>query len=259
MLEKDNNLDFRQLLQKELVTRIAKNPSYSLRSFARTLFIEPSSLSRILRGERNLTRSMLHRLANRLEMNPETIEKYEAQHFKDPKPPTLTKEPRRFEALSEAQFHVFSHWYCYAILELTRLSDFDSAPRAIAKRLGISVNQVNFAIERMIEVGMLKVSEEGKLAVDTTNRTTTNRADTSAALRKYQRQILEKAMAVLALVPYEARDQTGMTMAISKARLKEAKNKIQKFRRELSEYLEADPKKDAVYHLSISLFPLTEE
>src|ERR1700722_13528593 len=40
--------DFRKFLQQELARRCAKNPGYSLRAFATSLQINPSTLSHIL-------------------------------------------------------------------------------------------------------------------------------------------------------------------------------------------------------------------
>ncbi len=252
------SMDFRRHLQSELVLRCQKNPQYSLRSFAKLLGVEPSSLSRILRGQRNLTRTMLYRLAMRLDMDSKQIEQFETQHFSEPLPSREPKEKRVFRPLSESHFHI-SEWYCYALLELTRLEDFDPRPKSIAKRLGISVSQANIAIERLTEAGMIKVGPQGKIEEDTENRTTTLFQNTTEALKKAQRDLLAKASEAMDSVDFEKRDQSSMTMAISQSKIRQAKLKIQKFRRELSQYLEADPRKDAVYHLSISLFPLTLE
>lgn len=42
--------EFRALLRQELVRRSAKNPSYSLRSFAKSLGVNHATLSSILAG-----------------------------------------------------------------------------------------------------------------------------------------------------------------------------------------------------------------
>jgi transcriptional regulator with XRE-family HTH domain len=46
---------FRTVLQTERERRRAVNPRYSLRSFARDLSVDHSTLSQILRGKRRLT------------------------------------------------------------------------------------------------------------------------------------------------------------------------------------------------------------
>ncbi len=54
------------------------------------------------------------------------------------------------------------------------------------------------------------------------------------------------------------RDVSGMTMAVSKERLAEARKMIRDFRRRISGYMEGG-KRNAVYRLNIQLFPLTQE
>src|SRR3984957_9168996 len=54
--------DFRMILQRELLLRCERNPQYSLRSFAKSLQIDPSTLSQILRGKRSITASLLQKL-----------------------------------------------------------------------------------------------------------------------------------------------------------------------------------------------------
>ena len=48
-----------------------------------------------------------------------------------------------------------------------------------------------------------------------------------------------------------------MTMAINKEKLPEAKERIKKFRRELSQFLNEGETNNEVYNLSISLYPVT--
>ena len=51
MKEKTVYKDFRLYLQNEFVRRANKNPSYSLRSFARSLEVNDSTLSKLLSGK----------------------------------------------------------------------------------------------------------------------------------------------------------------------------------------------------------------
>ena len=56
----------------------------------------------------------------------------------------------------------------------------------------------------------------------------------------------------------ERRDQTSMTMAIDTKLLPQAKEKIKKFRRDMDRLLQSSDTKDEVYHLSVSLYPVTK-
>lgn len=67
--------DIRQLLKRELKRRVLGNPSYSLRAFARSLHISRSFLSLLLKGERSVSNSMLFKIAERLRLDQNQIEK----------------------------------------------------------------------------------------------------------------------------------------------------------------------------------------
>jgi len=60
-------MSFRDILTQELRRRKAVNHRYSLRAFARSLQMDPSTLSKILRGKRELSMSTAFRVANYLE------------------------------------------------------------------------------------------------------------------------------------------------------------------------------------------------
>ena len=66
--------------------------------------------------------------------------------------------------------------------------------------------------------------------------------------------LIEKS---LESTPLDKQDFSMVTVAISKAKLPEAKARIKAFRRELAAFLDAGSK-DEVYNLSMYLFPLTK-
>jgi hypothetical protein len=240
---KCDNQDFRHLLQQEFISRCRKNPSYSLRAYARALKIQPSPLSAILRGKRPITRKMKHRLGFSLGLKPEEFA-YEASSV---------------QKIELDTFAIISDWYHFAILELTRVKSFRPDPNYIAKVLGVSRTQVEIAMGRLERVGLLKI--EGKRWIDMTNNGfATNIHDdlTTEAARRLQKQILEKSIQALEDIPIAERDHTSMTMAIHSGDLKKAKNKIRRFRRELCKQLERNPNPTHVYHLNISLYPVSK-
>ena len=67
---------FGAVLRAELTHRCARNPSYSLRAFARTLDVDHATLSQILRGRRALTRETIVQLGQRLGLDPARLEAF---------------------------------------------------------------------------------------------------------------------------------------------------------------------------------------
>ncbi len=248
--------DFRLFLKEEFARKCKRNPKFSLRAFASLLEIESSALSKILNGKRRLTPQMVMRLGKKLNLGPKELSRFSIvpnQNYGD----TSYLE---FQQLTLDQFSVIADWYHYAIHELVKLNSFKSNTQWISKTLKISIAEASSATERLIRLGYLEKTENGQLVNKSGPLTTVGNKFSGVAFRKLQKQILEKALEALEEIPMDKRSQTSMTMAISTKKLNQAKKKIDKFRRELSEFLEEDQNSlDAVYHLGISLYPVTKD
>ena len=245
--------EFRLFLQQELSRRCKKNPYFSLRAFARTLDVEVSSLSKILNGKRSLSKNMLHRISSQLGLPPDRVSYYEGKL-------QLRKQSKKkieFTQLTLDTFTVISDWYHYAILELVTVESFKSNRAWIAKTLGITVSEVNFAVERLQRLGMLSINGEDWRQCSG-HLTTIGSNFAESALQKLQSQILHQAQESLHLTKIEKRDQSAMTMSIDSNKITEAKQRIKQFRREMCEFLQSSTQKDEVYQLSISLFPVSK-
>jgi uncharacterized protein (TIGR02147 family) len=246
--------EFRFFLQEELIRRCKRNPRFSLRAFARALDVEASALSKILNGKRALTRRMLHRMSEQLGLGPDQVSEFERIL---PNTRSGTRRAQRtegdFRQVSVDVFNAISDWYHYAILELLTVRGFQPNAQWIARAVGISVSETNFAIERLERLGLLEQLPDGSWRAG--QMTTTGSNYTAAAFRKLQKQILLQASDAVDSVPLELRDQSSMTMAVRLDRLPQAKDKIRAFRRELCAFLQEGGTHDEVYQLTISLFP----
>jgi uncharacterized protein (TIGR02147 family) len=90
------------------------------------------------------------------------------------------------------------------------------------------------------------------------NSNTLDSKSTSIAMRKYQKQILEKSIEALEALPRTDRDHTSMMVCGNQKDLAKAKEMITSFRRKLAEFLQRkNSAGDNVYQLSISIFPIT--
>ncbi len=158
-------------------------------------------------------------------------------------------------------FRVVADLHHYAILALTQTEGFRERradTKAIAAALDISETEAKLAVERLLKLELLRVNPRGVLEPSQGGFTTADKTTTNAALRKHQRQSLEKALHSLENDPIEARSMTSMTMAIDPARLPEAKRLIEDFTQKLSQFLE-NGQSTSVYQLGIALFPLQKK
>ncbi len=240
---------FRLFLQSEFRRRRRVNPSYSLRAFARFLGLESSRLSKILHGKRPASAKLIPELGHRLGLRQEQIFHFLAK----------SKDRPSYQQLSLDLFQTIEDWRHYALLELMKLETFRPHPSWIAKVLQVSLPEVREYIERLERVGLLSTRPEWSDLSAGFSTHIISEQETTQAHRRTQKEILALAAHALDEVPMEMRDQSSMMMATSHKKLKEAKKRITKFRRELCDFLEDTDQKDSVYQLSISLFPLVQD
>lgn len=236
------NSEFRARLQDEFSRRLRANERYSIRAFANHLGLDSSTLSQILAGNRSLSAKKI-----------ESISIKAGLHSPTKKTETTASN---YSQVSVDMFSIVSDWYHYALLDLTLLKSFKSDAKWIARKLGISVAEAIGAIERLKRVGMLK-EEKGRLVKAEAFYTNYSEGVTAAALKEYQRQVIKKSLHAVDNCQQERKDITSMTIAADSRKLKEAKERIKKFRRELCAFLE-DGDRDSVFHLALQLYPVTE-
>lgn len=242
--------DFRSFLQEELLRRCRKNPGYSLRSFARVLKIDASSLSQMIRGKRKLSISTIERLSQNLNLEPHQISQFKLKG--DSLKRKVLKE------LSTDAFNIIADWYHHALLELPRMKDFEPNPKWAARVLGTTVTEIHMALERLQRVGLLRIEKDQSWTVLSPNNTgVTNMDSTSIARRQLQSQVLSMAIRALDENSIEERKNVSVTFAMNSRLLPKAKKRIDHFRQDLCAALDEGGPYDQVYHLAIALYPVT--
>lgn len=193
---------------------------------------------------------MIRKLCAQLDIGPAELGSFSA-----------TEGPLNYNELSLDTFTAISEWYHDAILELTRIKGFRPEPKVIAKQLGITVMEVHAAIERLQRLELLEITKSGKGEIWTDisgdNHTSLAPDFTSAALRKYQKKVLELSLNALETVPRTEREHVSNMLAVRKSDLPKVKKEIDSFRWTLTRFLQrrgSEP--DDVYQLAISFFPI---
>ncbi len=277
MIFEHNN--YRAYLKSTLVERISKNPAYSLRAFAKTLGIQPSQLSEIYSGKKNLSLQAALKTAKKLGLNQKetdylcTLVQYEAtksEELKSSLNERLKQLNEKYELrdLSIDVFKAISDWYHIPILEMSTLhctlSDLQGAnppgfqftPDKIAKRLGITVHEASAAIERLERLELLeKDKKRGYRKVHSNALFKSNKPNT--ALRLFHKQMLEKAIESLESQTPQEKYIGSQTFSIDLTQLEQAKTLADEFRKKLVLLFSKGKTKTETYHLGIQLFRLT--
>lgn len=253
-----HQLAVQQLLQTRFTEAKVKNPSFSLRAFARKIGLSHAMTSRVLSGKRQVSSTLARKIAEALLLDPqetsELLSLFPNKKLK--RNPTDTVDPQYLQ-LTADHFKMISDWHYFAILSLLKTHDFKNDPAWIAERLGLPITIAVQAIERLKRLELVSEDEKGQLKrVSPRYRTTDDIANLS--LRKAHFTNLELAKKSLEMDAVHERDFSSLTLAFRSSSLPDAKIAIRKFQDEFDaqfEGSESDP--DEVYRLCVSLFPLS--
>lgn len=259
--------NYREVIRDAFHERCSTNPRYSLRAYARDLKMTSARLSEILSGKKGLSRAAANAIAARLRLNERETETFcdlvDSQHARsktsreaaNARLSTLRADHAGRNLEIDA-FRAISDWYHFAIVSLVRLKDFKSDTDWIARRLGITVSEAQAALERLERLELIG-RENGKYFA-AHDYVSSPDGVSSDAIRKFHRQMLEKAQIALALQPVEERDFTALQIPIPSSKLDEARKMIRAFREKFRDTMIVPGECDKVYNLSIQFFNLTQ-
>lgn len=242
----------------------------SQRGFAkRAGFRSSATLSMVLNGKRAITPDVAQKLVNVLKLRGRK-RRYFLGLAKLSQARTSDETARYKEellnlksagdtaALPLAQYRFLANWYYVALYVLVGTPSFRRDDDLLAKRLGrgIKPETVAAAIDDMVALGMLRQTEAGLKQIHGP-ALKTSQDILNLAAQKYLKDVLQLAAEALDL-PVDAREVTGLTIAMSPKRLPEVKERIRKFREELDQYLDSFRDGDEVYQLNLQFFPITK-
>jgi uncharacterized protein (TIGR02147 family) len=195
---------------------------------------------------------MIERVGKRLALTPEMITQLVDLERTPPEPWTS----RELKQLSRDAALTVAEWHHHAILELTHLATFKPDVRWISRVLDVSVDQVNMAITRLARLGLLDM------------RSRTSWVDAAGDSEARLDGLPARAIGALAALAGRAQKLTGSngerpahysatTVAVTTRTSRRITERVERFRREVAELLEADDgDRDQVYCLELAFFPL---
>lgn len=255
---------YHQLLRENLESRRLKNPSYSLRAFARDLGVPVSNLSLILAGRKGMTDATARQIAKRLGLTSKEQERFrllvEASHarsksIRESARKKLLKEKPILSNVSVDMMKIVGEWHYFAILELLRISAFDQTSTSIASSLKIPEEIVNPALDRLERLELIEVKRGRYHVVNEMNWSSDGIP--SEVIRNAHDAILSKASHALFTQDIDQRDFTSMMMTIDPVDLPSAKLFIRNFIKQFSQTFSAKPSAQKVYSLGIQLFDIS--
>lgn len=242
---------FSDLLNQEFAKRQSKNPKYSLRAFANHLNMDPSNLSKVLRGQKKLSDEKIWDLGLNLSLEPEKIFDfigYSSRSFLTP--------------LDHENFKDVNHWIFDAILELNSINSYNGNIPKIAKKLGVSDAFCHEAFKLLIEKKFLIYDTNKNLYVEPNPDNVIGiNEPTSEELKLYQERILLKSIESIKTTGLEKREHFAFISRLSLDHKKQIEKLVSKFRKDLTSLLlECDKDNpEEVFAFQFGFFPLTQE
>jgi hypothetical protein len=230
----------------EFEKRQLKNPSYSIRAFARDLGVGKTTVCDVMNGSRQLSALNIDVIATRLSLDSETIKKFLEDNL---------NTDRGRAVLLEDEFQLIKDWHFLAILNLAKLPNNQCSGEWIAERLGLKFEVAESSLETLLKLGLLE-NLDGKL-IRTSMPLTTATDVPSESIREHHRQSMEKAIDAMQEVSVALRDFTSVTYAIHPEKIPDVKKVILSFHRKLGKMLHAENATE-VYRLNVQFFPLTK-
>jgi DNA-binding transcriptional regulator YhcF (GntR family) len=228
------------VLLAELKRRKTVDKSYSLRKFAEDSGIDASTMNKYFKSKRKLTDEAFNLIIKKLRVDDKILDLY-----KD--------SLQNYTLLGEKFHQIKSHWYYHGILEVIKLYDFTPSSGWIAKRLGVSVSVIEEAIQDLIMTGVLEI--QGNKFYNLIGNTTfieDLNMDVIAG-RTYQEELIQLALTSIHNHPGDIKDHTSLCVAFDKTLIFEVKQRIDKFKCELDDFIQCNSRQyDDVYSLQIN-------
>lgn len=265
--------DYREFLKAFYTTKKDEESGFSYRSFSmKAGFASPNIYHLVMHGKRNLTEESAIAFANTMELG-----KKEQQYFKILVSfnQARTPESRRYfmellhnlkkdklgTQLKHDQIEYVSNWYYVAIRELVYLPHFKEDPAWIRRQLEnrITVKQAKDGIEKLLNLGLIKRDENGKL-MQSDEMVATECEMSKAAVYSFHQQMLSLAKDVLAGATRNNHEISGTTMAVSERQFSEIKKMVHEFHESVQRYISKNPDvPQDIFQLNIQFFPLTTD
>ena len=267
--------DYRAYLSELIDFLRTSKRGFSFRRFSkRAGYQSPNFLKLVIDGQRNLSDDSIAKFAGAFELGPRETRDFShlvrfnqarSDEEKNREFRQLLQHRRGVAAeLQKAQFEIYSEWYVLVVRELATLPFFKESGQWIAKRLQpmISAREANRALKLLQQVGLLVRDASGTLRAATSKLKTG--AEVPLGVRNFHRAMLGHAADSLDSIDKSERHVSSLTQALTKAQYEQLTAKLDSFREELLDLLEA-PTEQAetddkeIYFVGFEVIPLTQK
>jgi len=166
------------------------------------------------------------------------------------------KVPKK--VLNDRSFSLISDWQNLVLRQLVETESFQNDAEWISQRLRgkVSAENVQKAIDSMVENGFLEKKADGTLIVPGKESLWTTTDVPSLAIRRHHAQMMQRAVDALVEQDVSNREFASATLLFNTKRLEEAKEAIRDFQESFNKNFGSEAS-ERVYQLSIQFFEHT--
>jgi len=262
-------MDYRQYLDAYYKARKAVDRKFSHRFIGREGKFDPGLFSKILQGKRDISSSMVFRLATLLKLDRKETEYFqclvlynqsrlhaERNHQYEK---LISLRGTGAKAVEQGQHRFYSKWYYSALRALLDFVATDgSDPDRLARWLipPIKPSEAREGLELLETLGFAIRDANGRYRVSDP-LITTGYGNSALNANNFVLASLDLAKGAIDRFPAKARNLSTVTFSIPRARYPHYEARIRAFRRELMAEIEKEKSADIVYQLNLQLFPLS--
>lgn len=249
--------NFSEILKQEYLERRKLHPRYSERAFARDLQLSPGFLKLFFQGKKSISINRAVKVGRRLNWSELKIQLAVDLLQKGKISAGLgitTPSNEPLNTLSLEAFSPISDWYYFAIIELCDLYKRGLTASQIKVCFDLDDTEVRFALKHL-QVHRLIIEKSGRYFKSKNDYQI--KSQPSDKIRKFHRQILEKAITAVDQQDFNNRQNMALTLSFDSKKMTEAKALIEKFVKDFNANFEKGSK-DSVYQLAITFFQLDQ-
>lgn len=267
--------DFREYLLAYFDLIKKTNPRYSLRSFSNKIgFKSKDFISRVMKGEKNLTPSSISKIAVGLSLSSsesqyfeslvlfcQATSKEERAKYSD-RVSALRKASQFTKAqtiLKAQQYDYYSHWQHSAIRSLIGMHGFDGNYKALGAKLHpkISAAKAQQSVSLLAQLELIAQQENGQWVISSPSISSGNQVPL-LAIQSFHTDCLTLARQAIESLPTTDYNISGVTLGISRQKYAQIVERLNEFRKEIAMMTEEDLHADQVYQLNLQLFPMAK-
>lgn len=267
-----DHLDYHAWLREAWEERRQSDRVFSLRFASQKTGIDHSLLVKILQGKRHLTARGIPAIAKfqGLDTPRETYLTLLVEYARARTDEQIRKafeklsaaRPHSRERLDAAHYEYFQSWRHVAIRSLLDWFEFRGDEwEALGRKLlpPVSGRAARESVELLERLGLLTVDADGRYRPSQAHVSTGERWH-SAAVKAFQKEVIQLSEGSVDRVPRERRDISTVTIALSGKALDEIRNVLKDARAQIIRIADRLPpeESDSVYQLNLQFFPVTQ-